>query len=72
MSRAATYFEPTASAPVSVEKDFHGWLVHQAALLRSRDADALDWEHLAEEIDAIAGAERRELLRRLTPSTRIF
>jgi DNA phosphorothioation-dependent restriction protein DptG len=66
MSRAATHFDSPASAPTSVEEDFHGWLLHQAALLRSRDADALDWEHLAEEIEAMASAERRELLRRLT------
>jgi DNA phosphorothioation-dependent restriction protein DptG len=66
MSRAATHFDSPASAPMSVEEDFHGWLLHQAALLRSRDADALDWEHLAEEIEAMASAERRELLRRLT------
>src|SRR5579862_2374399 len=66
MSRPATHFEHSAPAPVSVEQDFHGWLAHQAAWLRSRDADALDWEHLAEEIEAMASAERRELLRRLT------
>jgi hypothetical protein len=58
--------ESSASALGSIEQDFHGWLTHQAALLRSRDADALDWEHLAEEIEAMASAERRELLRRLT------
>jgi hypothetical protein len=66
MSRPATHFESPASAPLSIEEDFHGWLMRQAALLRSRDAEALDWEHLAEEIEAMASAERRELLRRLT------
>jgi hypothetical protein len=66
MSRAATHFESPASAPLAIEEDFHGWLTRQAALLRSRDAGALDWEHLAEEIEAMASAERRELLRRLT------
>jgi hypothetical protein len=66
MSRAATHLEALTARPVSVEEDFHGWLMHQAELLRSHDADALDWDHLAEEIEAMAGAERRELLRRLT------
>jgi hypothetical protein len=64
MSRAATHFETLTGTQASIEEDFHGWLTHQAALLRSRDADALDWEHLAEEIEAMASAERRELLGR--------
>ena len=48
------------------EEDYHGWLLRQAALLRGHSLDGLDWEHLAEELEAMASAERRELLRRLT------
>jgi len=67
MSRVATHYEELGStSQLSIEQDFHAWLMHQAELLRSRNAEALDWEHLAEEIEAMAGAERRELLRRLT------
>jgi hypothetical protein len=66
MSRGATHFEALTPTPVSIEEDFHGWLMHQAGLLRSHEVDALDWNHLAEEIEAMASAERRELLRRLT------
>src|SRR5579863_4575063 len=65
MSRQSTGFEEFPSALTS-EEDYHGWLLHQAALLRGRHADSLDWEKLAEELEAMASAERRELLRRLT------
>ena len=37
----------------------------QAALLRARRADALDWEHLAEEIEWMVGRDRRKLKNRL-------
>jgi Domain of unknown function DUF29 len=66
MGQASTPFENVASTGASIEEDFHGWLLHQAALLRGHDLDSLDWEHLAEELEAMASAERRELLRLLT------
>jgi hypothetical protein len=66
MGQASTPFENVGSTGASVEEDYHGWLLHQAGLLRGHDLDSLDWEHLAEELEAMAGAERRELLRRLT------
>ncbi len=66
MGQASTPFEHVAATGASVEEDYHGWLLHQAALLRGHDLASLDWEHLAEELEAMAGAERRELLRRLT------
>jgi hypothetical protein len=55
-----------AGASVRIGDDFHGWLLEQASALRNRRHLALDYENLAEELDAIAAAERRELLRRLT------
>jgi hypothetical protein len=51
---------------VSIEDDFHGWLLEQAAALRNRNSFSLDWEHLAEELEAMAAVDRRELLSRLT------
>lgn len=51
---------------MKMDEDFHAWLLDQAAALRKGDVSRLDWEHLAEELEAMAAAERRELLRRLT------
>ncbi len=51
---------------VNIDDDFHGWLLDQATVLRNRNAFALDWDHLAEELEAMAAADRRELLARLT------
>jgi len=33
------------------DRDFAAWAAQQAALLRARDASALDWDHLAEEVE---------------------
>jgi hypothetical protein len=41
--------------------DFYTWCLEQAVLLEARDADALDWEHLAEEMQVLAASERRAL-----------
>jgi hypothetical protein len=45
----------------SIEEDFHGWLLDQAAALRLRDYESLDWDHLAEELELMGARERREL-----------
>jgi hypothetical protein len=50
---------------VNIEDDFHGWLLNQASALRNRNTIALDWDNLAEELEGMAAAERRELLKRL-------
>jgi Domain of unknown function DUF29 len=50
----------------TVDEDFHGWLLDQAAALRSRDIESLDWEHLTEEIEGMAAREWREMRDRLT------
>jgi hypothetical protein len=44
-----------------INEDFHGWLLDQAAVLRTRDFEALDCEHLAEELELMAARERREM-----------
>ena len=47
------------------DTDFLVWLEAQAELLRAKEFDRLDLEHLIEEIDAMAGQLKRELAHRL-------
>lgn len=47
------------------DTDFYGWTIAQAALLRDRNAAAIDWERLADEIESMGRQERRELVSRL-------
>jgi hypothetical protein len=47
------------------DTDFYLWTQDQAALLGARDADALDFENLAEEIRSLGASDRRELPTRL-------
>jgi hypothetical protein len=49
----------------TIEEDFHGWLLDQAAALRARDHESLDYDHLAEELEIMGARERRELNERL-------
>ena len=55
----------TETTRVRYEEDLYAWSLQQAALLRARRADSLDWEHLAEEIAAVGGKDRRKLESRL-------
>jgi hypothetical protein len=43
------------------ERDFYGWALRQAALLRERRFDLIDLENLAEEMEGLARSEAREL-----------
>lgn len=54
------------STHVLYEEDFAAWAVETAQLLRERRFDQIDVENLAEEVDAMAGRDRREVLSRLT------
>ena len=45
--------------------DLHAWSLEQAALLRARRTEGLDWDHLAEELEASGGSDERELESRL-------
>jgi len=45
--------------------DLHAWSLEQAALLRARRTEGLDWDHLAEELEAMGGSDERELESRL-------
>lgn len=47
------------------EEDVVAWAETQAALLRARRFEALDIEHLAEEIEDVGKSERRELASRM-------
>jgi hypothetical protein len=53
------------SRDAGFEEDFSLWAKHQAQLLREGRFELLDIEHLAMEIDDMAGRERRELSSRL-------
>jgi hypothetical protein len=47
------------------DTDFHGWAQQQAALLRTGQWQALDHDHLAEEIEDLSRRERQALRNRL-------
>jgi hypothetical protein len=55
----------TETRRVRYEEDLYAWSQEQAAFLRARRADSLDWDHLAEEIEWMVGRDRRELKNRL-------
>lgn len=48
------------------DRDFYAWANEQAALLRAGKLAAADIEHIAEEIESMGKAEKRELVSRLT------
>jgi Domain of unknown function DUF29 len=48
------------------DRDFNFWTEETAAALRSRRMEAVDIEHLAEEIEDLGKRDRRELRSRLT------
>jgi hypothetical protein len=43
------------------ERDFYSWARAQAAAVRAKDAAALDWDNLAEELEGLSRTEAREL-----------
>ena len=47
------------------ERDFHAWLEDQAAKLRARSHNDIDWENLAEEVESVGRSQKRELRSRL-------
>ncbi len=47
------------------DRDFHRWLEDQAAKLRGRSHNDLDWENLAEEIESLGRSQKREVRSRL-------
>ena len=47
------------------EQDFFAWTQQQSSLMREHQFDALDLEHLIEEIESMGASERRQLANRL-------
>ncbi len=47
------------------DRDFHAWASEQAALLRAGRVAEADIAHIAEEIETLGRAEKRELVNRL-------
>jgi hypothetical protein len=47
------------------EQDFYAWTQEQAELLRAGKLQALDIEHLVEELESMGASERRQLVGRL-------
>jgi hypothetical protein len=52
-------------ADIAYEKDYYGWALQQATLLRTGKLSGLDVHHLAEEIESMGRSERRQLTNRL-------
>jgi Domain of unknown function DUF29 len=61
-----TAMEPFHHRLISVDEDYHAWLLEQAEAVRNQQYDRVDWRTLAEKLDSMARAERRELRSRLT------
>ena len=59
----ATQFDEHSSL---YRQDYYAWSLEQSAALRARRFEALDIDHLAEEVEDLAKSERRELRSRLT------
>jgi hypothetical protein len=54
--------KPAAKMPLSIyDRDFALWANDQADALRQRRAAALDWDNLAEEIEALARRDKRAI-----------
>jgi hypothetical protein len=56
----------TMSHAHGYDQDFHDWLTDNARFMRNHQWDQVDVEHLAEELEAMAKGEKRELLSRLS------
>ena len=56
----------TRPAIVRYDDDFVQWAEETARLLRERRFDEIDLENLVEEVEAMAGRDKRELTSRLT------
>ncbi len=48
------------------EKDFYGWTVNTAQLLRDKKMSEVDFENVIEEIEALGVSEKHQLINRLS------
>jgi hypothetical protein len=60
-----TSMATTVKTRVGYDDDLYAWTKEQAALLRARRTEGLDWQNLAEEILSMGGRDRRKLESRL-------
>lgn len=60
-SAAPTCYSAMMDHAYRYAEDVHGWALEQAALLRARSANAIDWEHIAEEIEGVGKQQAAEL-----------
>lgn len=51
---------------VTYQNDFYSWTQQQAALLKAKQFNQLDFDNLIEEIESMGISEKRELISRLT------
>ncbi len=56
---------PTNGKAAAYDADYYKWANEQAAALRARHYELLDFENLAEEVEGLARRDRRELRNRL-------
>ena len=49
------------SMPVAYQQDFYAWVMQNAALLRQKRFSAIDFEHIAEELEDMGKSEWRAL-----------
>lgn len=47
------------------ERDFHAWLNDQAAKLRARSHNDIDWDNLAEEVEDVGRNQKHQIAKRL-------
>jgi hypothetical protein len=67
VSAKPIFIEPMQQGPaVNLADDLHGWLLDQASALRARRHFSLDWDNLAEELEAMAADQRRQIRTQLT------
>ncbi|GGE20617.1 hypothetical protein GCM10011390_44890 [Aureimonas endophytica] len=51
--------------PTLYDTDFHAWTLDQAAKLRARAHNGIDWDHAAEEIESLGRSQRNEIRSRI-------
>jgi len=55
----------TGIARTRYDEDFIAWAREQAVALRARDFDAVDWDHVAEEMESLGNSDLAQLESRL-------
>lgn len=51
------------------ERDFYAWTQDQAAKLRGRTHNDIDWDNTAEEVESLGRSDKREIENRLATLT---